>query len=118
MVELHYWIGWLNAGLAASVLVVAVAAIVVGERLRAWLDRTILAASAALVVGALSGLLLPIVAGPPRDLLHWLYGVLGPIVLLGARYLGRNGSTRRRATFVGVGAIALLGVIYRLFTTA
>jgi hypothetical protein len=118
MVELHYWIGWLNAALAAVVLATALAALALGDKLRNWLDRALLAASAALLLGALSGLALPFLVGQPRDVLHWLYGLLGPVVLLGARYLGRNGTTRRRAAFVALGAVALLGVVYRLFTTA
>ncbi|MDQ3938842.1 MAG: hypothetical protein M3253_09220, partial [Chloroflexota bacterium] len=85
--------------------------------LRVLLDRLILITVVVLIAAAASGLPLVVTVGAPADVLHLLYGVIGPLILLGGRYLGRGGTFRRRSALVALAAIALLGVIYRLFTT-
>lgn len=117
MSQLHLLLAYGAAALAIAAVLVAVAAMAAGSPLRLLLDRAVLIAAAALLLAALSGLPLLVIEGAPADALHLLYGAVGPLVLLGGRYLGRSGSIRRRATLVAIAALALLGVIYRLFTT-
>lgn len=118
MSQLHLLLAYAAAVIVGLTLLAALAGILVGPRLRLLVDRLILLAILALVVVSVVGLPLPLLVGPPRDVLHLLYAVAGPIVLLGGRYLGRAGSLRQRFVFVAIAALALLGVIYRLFTTA
>jgi len=112
--------GLLAYALAAGTLVMVatgVAAAAVGPRSRIWLDRLILGTLGLWLLAAATGLPLMLVR-PPTDPLHLVYGVAAPLILLGGRYLGRGASVRRRAVLVAVASVALLGVIYRLFTTA
>jgi hypothetical protein len=115
--QLHLLLAYASAALVALTLLSALIGIALGGRMSLLVDRLILLSALALLIAALVGLPLPILGAPLRDVLHLLYAVVAPVVLLGARYLGR-GPSPRRFTIVAVGAIALLGVIYRLFTTA
>jgi hypothetical protein len=117
LTELHLLLAYAAAVAGAVILLTALAGMVAGPPLRVWLDRSILAALAALLLAALTGLPLVLLTGPPADPLHLVYAAAAPLVLLTGRYLGRRGSLRRRALLVAIAGVALLGVIYRLFTT-
>lgn len=93
------------------------AAIVWPQRLRIWLDRLILVALAAMAIGVISGLPLILISGGPADPLHFVYALVAPALIAGARYLGHDVDLRRRAILVTAAAVALLGVVYRLFAT-
>lgn len=117
MVALHTLLAYLAAVLGMATLALAVVGVAVGRPVRIWLDRLILLTLAALVVAAIAGLPLTVLVGVPADVLHLLYGLVGPLILVGGRYLGRSGSVRRRSFFVALASLAVLGVVYRLFTT-
>jgi hypothetical protein len=113
----HLFLAYAAAAVALLTLVGAIAALVLGVRLRLLLDRLILVAVVVLLLAAVSGLPMILFGGPPADVLHLVYGAVAPVILLGGRYLGRGGSMGRRAAIVAIAALALLGVVYRLFTT-
>ncbi len=117
MTPVHQWLAYV--ALAGAVLLLAAAALGLAAppRLRVWLDRAILVALVALAIAALSGLPLIVLSGGPADPLHLLYAVIGPGLIVVARYLGNDVDRRRRALYMAVAAITLLAVIYRLFTT-
>jgi len=114
---LHQWLAYLALAGAALVLVAAGSGLVAPRRIRVWLDRAILVALVALGVALLSGLPLIVLTGGPADPLHLVYALIGPAMLAGARYWGHDVGLRRRALYMAVAALALLAVIYRLFTT-
>lgn len=117
MALLHSLLAYSVLAAAVTTLGLAVLGIIAGPRVRIWLDRLVLATLVFLAVAALSGL--PLLLGrPPADVLHIVYALTAPLILLAGRYLGRHGSIRRRSLLVVLTALALLGVIYRLFTTA
>lgn len=118
MAELHGLLAYAALAAAVVMFLVALAGLALGPVIRLWLDRLILITLGVLLVAGLSGLPLALLTGLPGDPLHLLYGVGAPLILLAGRYLGRHGSVRRRSVFVGLATLALLGVIYRLFTTA
>lgn len=117
MTLLHQWLAYLALAGASLVLVAAGLGLVAPQRLRMWLDRAILLALLALGLALLSGLPLILLTGGPADPLHFLYALIGPAMLVGARYWGHDVALRRRALYMAVAAVALLAVIYRLFTT-
>jgi hypothetical protein len=117
MTLVHMLLAYVTLGGAGLVLIAAVLGLAAPQRLRVWLDRAILAALIALAISLLSGLPLIVLAGGPADPLHFLYALVAPAVGAGARYLGHNVDVRRRAIYMTVAAIALLGVVYRLFAT-
>jgi hypothetical protein len=118
LADLHDLLAYAALAAALATLLVAVVGTVAGGPVRIWLDRLILLTLAALAAAALSGLPLALLAGLPADVLHLVYGLSAPLVLLAGRYLGRRGSLHRRSLLVALATLALLGVIYRLFTTA
>lgn len=118
MTELHELSAYGVVALVVATLAGSFLAAVMGRPVRLWLDRIILLTLGALLVAAATGLLPLLVSGPPADPLHLLYGLAAPLTLLGGRYLGRHGSIRRRGLIVAVSALAVLGIVYRLFTTA
>ncbi|MDP8905354.1 MAG: hypothetical protein M3N29_08570 [Chloroflexota bacterium] len=115
---LHLLVAYGATVLAGATVLLALAGMLLGRRLRVWLDRLILTTLIALLAAATSGLPLLVLNRPPHDPLHLLYGVVGPLILLGGRYLGRHGSLRWRSLLVALAGVALLGVIFRLYTTA
>ena len=117
MSGLHQALGYATAAAAVLLLAAAALGLAAPERLRVWLDRAILVALVALGIAALSGLPLIVLTGGPADPLHFLYAVIGPGLIVVARYLGHDVDRRRRALYMAVAAITVLAVIYRLFTT-
>ncbi|HSH21521.1 MAG TPA: hypothetical protein VK992_02740 [Candidatus Caenarcaniphilales bacterium] len=117
MTELHLVLAYVAAASVAATLLAAVAGMAIGPRVRVLIDRLILAAVALLVVTALAGVPLVLLVGPPSDILHVVYAVVAPLILLAGRYLGRDPAMRRRSAFVAVATLAVVGVVYRLFTT-
>jgi hypothetical protein len=117
MTLLHQLLAYVTLVCAGLVLVAAGLGLAAPRRLRVWLDRAILLALLALGVALLSGLPLIVLASGPADPLHFVYALIGPAMLIGARYWGHDVGLRRRALYMAVAAVALLAVVYRLFTT-
>lgn len=71
-----------------------------------------------IAVSGLLGVLVALVARPPADPLHVVYGLLALAVLPGAWGIARHGSDARRPVIVLViAAIVLLVLLFRLFQT-
>jgi hypothetical protein len=108
-------------GLAFGAVIVALAATSVaglfgrGNRLLA--DRLVLAAIAVVAVAAASGLAVLVLVGPPSDALHFVYAAVALLGFPVVRYVARNAQPRRFSLFLGIAAVALLGVVARLWTT-
>ncbi len=117
MNQAHLLLAYATAALTVVLAVVALLAAVRPRRARSLLDRTILAIGVALAISALSGLVLPVLSGGPADPLHFLYAIVAPVVIFGARYLGRAPDVRRRGLWMLAAAIVLAGIVLRLFTT-
>lgn len=117
MSQLHLFLAYAVAALALATLGTAAAAAVVGPPLRLLLDRLILLTLFALLLAVVSGLPLLVLVGSPADALHLVYGLAAPLILLGGRFLFRADSQRRRSLFVALAGLALIGIVYRLFTT-
>lgn len=78
-------------------------------------DRTILAALVLVLVAIASGLFLFVGGPPPADPLHFLYAAAALAVLPIVRFGGVFG--RRRALWLAVGAVVLVGLVVRLAQT-
>lgn len=89
---------------------------------RSALDRAVLAVLGSVAVADLLGVVLLLTGARPADPLHFLYGAASlvalPIaILFGARTPAADGSRVRRDTWTVVGAIVLLGILFRLYAT-
>jgi hypothetical protein len=110
--------------LAAAAVVTLIVTLVVASLAMAGrtglvaVDRLILATLVVLALAVASGALPFVAAGPPRDILHYVYAVAAPVSLLAGRFLGTAATVRRRAVFVAVGAAVALALVARSFMTA
>ena len=113
---------------ALTVVVAGAWSVIAGRRSggrsdhRSALDRAILAVLATISGAGLLGVLLLVTGARPTDPLHYLYGPAGlvalPIaILFGARTPPADGSRVRRDLWTVIGAIALLGILFRLYAT-
>jgi hypothetical protein len=89
---------------------------------RSALDRAVLAVLASVVVAEMVGVALLLTGARPADPLHFLYGPAALIALpiaiwFGARTPSADASRVRRDLWTVVGAIVLLGILFRLFAT-
>jgi hypothetical protein len=105
---------------AAVALVATVGAALLGAAGRTGtilVDRLILVSLAMLALAAASGLLPFAAEGPPRDPLHYLYAVAGPVALLAGRFVGTRPTPRGRASLVALGSAVALALVVRSFMT-
>jgi hypothetical protein len=117
MAALHETFAWLSVAAAVLMLVVAGAAAAgLGPGRRA-VDRAIIVVVAVVGATALAGVILPFSEGPPRDLLHFVYGVVALGAAPIARALARSRDPRRVGAYVAFGTFAVLGAVLRLFMT-
>jgi hypothetical protein len=114
---LHWWSALVAVAVGAVCLAAAVVAWARARPPAVLLDRLILLSLAGLVVTIVTGGAVALVSGPPRDSLHLVYGAAALLPLPVARYAARSGSARRRAAYLGLGALTTGGLLVRLFQT-
>lgn len=128
MVTLH--VIFAAAAIIGALIVVAVGAwsAIAGRRSggrrdnRSALDRAVLVVLAMIASAEILGVALLLTSARPADPLHFLYGAAGLVALpiaifFGARTPPVDGSRVRRDAWTAVGAIVLLGILFRLYAT-
>jgi hypothetical protein len=104
-------------GVLLLALVASCALTLVGRSNRVLVDRAVLAAIVAAGSAAIVGLVVYVVAGPPSDALHVVYGAVAVVVIPVVRYAARRAAPRRLSALLGIAALAMLGVLVRLWQT-
>ena len=89
---------------------------------RSALDRAVLPVLGSVAVAEILGVVLLLTGARPADPLHFLYGPAALIALpvaiwFGARTPSADASRVRRDTWTVIGAIVLLGILFRLYAT-
>jgi hypothetical protein len=112
----HLSLAWIVGGAGAAVTLVAALGWVRPPINRLWLDRTILLAEAAIVLGVLSGGTVLAAGSRPTDPLHYLYAAIALLALPVVRAWGGPLAGRRPGVML-LGSLVLLGVTLRLFQT-
>ncbi len=117
MPELHIALAATIAGAAAASLLVGLALVVRHRgpnRLLLGLLGLLVGLS---VLNALVGLALALTGGPPRDPLHFLYGLAVMVAVPVAFGLAVGRAPRRQAVLLAAGALVVLGLLLRLVQT-
>ncbi len=102
----------------AALLVVATYGLARDRFLLLWIDRLILADLGVLALTSLVGPALLLSGEQPKDGLHFLYAAAAWLALPIGRVVSASaGSVRSRGVAIAIAALALLGVLVRLYMT-
>ncbi len=116
-VSFHLALAVSAVAVAGLVLLASGYAVLTHDYRRILIDRLLLAAVALLLLAGVTGLLVFATSRRLSDPLHLVYGLVVVAALPVARYLARQGTPRRRGSYMMAGTVVSLALLARLSMT-